>query len=495
MMKKTIHILGALTIAAALTAGFTACTNDDNITVPQPAAVQTYTVSIPAAMPSDGETRAVSFDNSGAVPSCNNTFADTDMIYMFNVTTGKMLSGYLVPDNISGNGKTCDLTGTLTGTINNGDELKLFYNMNCYYDPAAPDYDPADQENNHFNYSEHDGTAENVVDGAIATGLHFVNMSGGVLTTDVKASFQVLQSIFRFQFQDESSNPITVKGLRIYSKNYALPAEYLPLMDDPYGPADIFLLPASPTSGYLYMALCIDESNSDGDVLTFAVVGDDDKVYQGTKAAPGGGFKNGKYYYNNAPITLTYQYTLTPPTIGWTKVYAHDKSFDIDAYRYDVWGTDVSEDDIDFTLSGTSKGCYFSLNNGGSVTLNGITAQYDLYHFIEAPGLTLTVSGTNRITCLNWPECINAYNTTMKLRGDGTLTVTANTPDCCGLYCWTNYDSSNNDWETTTQVDVSAQLADTGYKVTRSARVNGPDSDGDGYPDYYTWTYTVATAD
>ena len=107
-----MNILGALTIAAALTAGFTACSNDD-ITIELPA-VQTYTVSIPASF-GEGQTRAVSFDGT----TTNSTFVSTEEIYVYNVTKDVVLSGHLQPTEISDNGKSCKLTGSLSGSVSN----------------------------------------------------------------------------------------------------------------------------------------------------------------------------------------------------------------------------------------------------------------------------------------------------------------------------------------------------------------------------------------
>ena len=101
----------------------------------------------------------------------------------------------------------------------------------------------------------------------------------------------------------------------------------------------------------------------------------------------------------------------------------------------------------------------------------------DLYDKCESivDGVYNNTYGTN---------CIGAN--TLKLSGNGTLTVTAKSTDDCGIRGTTNYskDKSNNDKATTTAIDVSAQLAADGYKVTRSARSDN--SDGT-----FTWTYTV----
>ncbi len=49
-------------------------------------------------------------------------------------------------------------------------------------------------------------------------------------------------------------------------------------------------------SGNIYLAVPFNESVSSGDVLTIRATTNAGIVYQATKAAPSGGFKNGRYY-------------------------------------------------------------------------------------------------------------------------------------------------------------------------------------------------------
>lgn len=147
-MKTTIKntlALALLTGALAMS-GLTACSSsedsvaEDPTPVVNPAQPQTYRVSIPATMgdgtraatgevtetgegsETGGTTRAVSFSGT------TSTFTTSECVYVYNVTTGKALSGYLQPTNLSADNKSCDLTGELTGTLNEGDNIKLLYN-------------------------------------------------------------------------------------------------------------------------------------------------------------------------------------------------------------------------------------------------------------------------------------------------------------------------------------------------------------------------------
>ena len=467
-MKQTLHALGALTIAAALTMLSTACTNDDSLLAdePQASAVKTYTVSIPATMAGD-ETRAVTFDNSGETPTVTRGFLATEKIHVYNVTKGGALNGYLQPTNISTDGKSCTLTGTLTGSyaIEANDELKLLYNLSHGSDT-------------YFYYISQNGSQESLLDGAVAT-VTVSSYTGGVLTTTANASFLPVQSMFRFKFVDENNNAITVKKLKVESAGYNIAATYWPIRND-NGANSIVVTPSSPTSDYLYMAMHIREDETPTD-LTFTVFDNNDKEYVGTRTAPTGGFKNGKYYYNTAPIQLTKQDTRIAPTVTWTSV-KNGAAVSPDEYNcYSVLGplkegSSIECNPAEITISGTSNGYRFRMEPGGTVHLNNLTATYDEsgYQFISSNGdLNLDINGTNSIA-VRHSQCIFVGGT-LKLSGNGTLTTTTTSSGRYGIYGSANYNDNNSDFTV---------LAADGYTVTRSNRQNN----GNGT---YTLIYTV----
>lgn len=478
-MNKTMKTLAAL---AALTA-LVACTGDNDFTEPV-ADVKTYQVSIPASLGGDAQTRAVTFDGTAS----SSTFASTEKVYVYNATSGKVMlnddgtaAGCLTPTNISADGKSCDLTGTLTGTIDATDQLLLMYNLNDVYD--GNDNDKLRQYSD-FRYTGQDGTATGVTDGATATMTGW-SIDGGVLTTTGTAQFQNVQSMFRFSFKDnDTGDDLSVKQVQITSQNNALVRYYYPMKDEAsrYSKYGVGMYNDQAVSGYIYMALCIDEAASAADVLTFEVKDAGGNKYEGTKAAPAAGFRNGKYYYSSAPIALTLKERRTLPTITWTTPASAPETIGEEMIE-------VEDNDADFTLSGTSEGVCFYLYNNGTVRLNGLTASYgaDNFEFIEGNyNITLDISGANSIATRNYALCILACGN-LKLQGYGTLTVTANDASHCGLRGSANYAPATNANATTTELDVSTQLAATGYKVVRSARTDNADGT-------YTWTYTVYPA-
>jgi len=120
-MKKTfknIRTLAALLIASA---AFSACSNEDSAIIgEQPAseqqAPQVYTLTIDASMDGGAQTRALEFEGTKLVAK----WANDETV---DVRFGATLLGTLTVSNVSADGKTCTLSGTLTGTINKYDVL------------------------------------------------------------------------------------------------------------------------------------------------------------------------------------------------------------------------------------------------------------------------------------------------------------------------------------------------------------------------------------
>ena len=467
MIKKSIICKGL----AALVAGSLFAISCQKVEESIQNVPQVYQVSISASF-ADDATKAVTFDNDATPkPTATGRLETTENIYVYNETTKEMLDGALHPTDISADGKSCNLTGTLTGTVTPGNKLTLTYNMNVF--------DANDLGYCYFSYDGQSGTEAGVIDGGLATSLTAtVSIDGEcVLTTEEKASFEMQQAIFRLKFTD-GTNPITVQSLLIESTGWDITAFYWPFRAESsrYGSHQITVSPTTPTSGYLYVAVCIRESET-ASALNFTVTDNEGYQYKGTKAAPTGGFKNGKYYYSSAATTLT-KLNLEKPTITWTSVYA---AVEPNVYNYyDVYGpwNGSGYDPSEITISGTSAGYYFYMNWGATIHLNGLTATYDGNNsfIISDSDLNLDISGENSITCENDDQAISASGT-LKLSGNGMLTVTANYATRYGLYATSNYNDDNNS-------DASVLAAD-GYTVSRSDVTNN----GDGT---YTWTYTVA---
>ena len=480
MQKNFLKTLPLAFLATSMVvSGLTACSSSDDSIAEEPTPVvnptqtNVHQVRIHATMGGEAQTRAVNFDGT----TSSSIFKIDEGVFVYNVTKNAMLSGVLTPTNISDDGKSCDLTGELTGTIEANDELRLFYNFmsNIFSSNANQNY-------NALDYEKQTGAATTVLDGAEAT-VTVSDFANGTLSTVATASFQNVQSMFRqsLTFKDASGETVTptITSLKVKSKNNKLVWVYAPLYEvqtNTYNSLSI-TNPVIDANGDIYLSLRF--VGSDGtDALTFTAQDSEGNIYECTKNAPSGGFQNGKYYHGS--ITMTYARKVDMPEVSGTNVQP-------DSYnRYFI------SDPVNITISGTSIGYYFYCA-GGTIILDNITATYNNKGtFVSSSkDLTVNVTGENNITC-NYSNCIYV-DSNLKLTGNGTLTVTATSMTRCGLW-GKNYSDSgrypNNQNGKTDELDVTSQLALDPAKTTviRSARTDN--SDGT-----YTWTYTVTTAE
>ena len=493
-MKKFFFTIAAFALSLA------ACNKVEEEKIDPSHAAKEYHFCIPASM--ETQTRAVDFsgtDPETGAPTAVATFAAGDSVFVFNETKeviacnaeGKPIALGLTESDITNGGKNCTLAGDLTFykyegdswtavTIDEGDSYVLLYNLDGIY-PDDPLYCD-------FWYTEQDGTAAGVADHAVAN----VTMTddGGVLKPTSTAVFTNVQSMFRFQFVDGNGTAISVKNLIISSKNWAVVSYFFPLLTDPtykFRRDDIPVSLVASTADYIYVALCYNEILAAGDELEFKAITADGKVYTGAKAVPDGGFVSGNYYYNSAPITLTRDASqdFIMPDIVWTNP---DTPIGLDFKGQ----CRVYDENIDLTMSGTSRNCWFCSEHSGTIRLNGLNATGADRFFTcsenyaandNCPPFTVELLNGSVNTIKNTYDCIFAK--ILKLSGNGTLTVTAKEADRCGIYGSTNYEYYSNLHDTTGELDVSAQLAAEGYTVIRSARTDNADGT-------YTWTYTVA---
>ena len=408
---------------------------------------QVYHVCIPASMETD--TKAVSFDGT----TSSSTFSTSERVYVYNKSTTSMLSGYLSPSNLSNGGKNCDLTGVLNG-ISVNDELLLLYNSDSY---------------GSFYYGSQNGLASGVKDGAKAD----VTVSSTDPVGTTHAHFTNSQSMFRFKFAN-GETPINVSYLILFTANNHICQSY----DAPNSCSlgKLYIRPSDPSSEYLYLGISFYNGQTYNDKMIF-IAYSNTNLYRTTKAEPAGGFRHGKYYYNTSPIQMTNAGALQTPNITWTT-----PSTPVSLSTN--YGYVIDSNNAEISLSGTDVGYYYHFNKDATVHLSGLTAtRFEKATITSAKNLTLDISGTNSFSCIDEDYCVRSYQT-MKLQGNGTLTVRSRKASYCGIYGNNNYTASSNSNSTTTELDVSTQLAADGYTVTRSARTDN----GDGT---YTWTYTV----
>ena len=246
----------------------------------------------------------------------------------------------------------------------------------------------------------------------------------------------------------------------------------------------------------IHFALMFNDENKN-DALIQTAYDNAHNAYVATKTAPAGGFLNGKYYHGNA--MLAWHHSTLPSVTGNNAPYT--------TYAPDGSGKyEIDDNPGDITVSGYSEeDNWIALCQDTNVTLDNITASFytrDAFIYGSSisgsTNLNLILSGTNSIDSHSMYLGIKCLSDVLLscAGASATLTLRCGYERYCGIQAH-NYDYTNstdpyyNYYNDTSERDVSSLLAAPGFTVTRSARVDGPDLDFDGYPDYYTWTYTV----
>lgn len=199
-MMTNIRTLAALLMAGA---AFTACSSDDNITGEQPGvpSQQTYTMTIEASKGGDAAdspiTRALSLEGK----TLNATWTEGEKVTVYNVTKSAALDGYLEAQSA---GASTTLKGSLTGTVEAGDALRL-----SFLNPV---------------YSGQNGTLAYIAancDYAEAT-VTVASVDGDNITTAAAAAFANQQTIVKFRLKDTDGNNLNASSLTIAAASNGL---------------------------------------------------------------------------------------------------------------------------------------------------------------------------------------------------------------------------------------------------------------------------------
>lgn len=287
MKRNFVYTLAALLLSGV---AFTACSSEDEVVNVAAEKVQTIRVSIPATKGIDADTRALVLDGK----TLNSTWTKGDKVYVYKKGTTNMDDNTLEAD---ASGTTANLTGTLAGEYNEGDELLLVYGYKKAWATA-----PSVLQS--FSYeSTQKGTFDDLQNFDYATATVKVTaVKDGQITTTT-ASFKPSQSIYKLNFTNDSSSPINVKYLTITSSGEKLISRNVPFASstDAETKGYSVTLTLEEPSDEVWVALRMDESITE-DVITFKVEDPDGNIYEGTKTATAD-VVNGKYYA--ATVTLT----------------------------------------------------------------------------------------------------------------------------------------------------------------------------------------------
>ena len=198
-MKKTFANIRTLAAVLMASAALVACNKEHNATAEQ--TPQVYTLTIKAGMNDGTQTKALELEGTKLVAS----WTDGDELGVINLTKSyTTLGGTLTASNASGS--TATFSGTLSGTIDVGDQLILSY-----------------QEYNYFGseFKSQDGTLKGTngaekYDAANATvTVASVDGSGNITISESAASFTTYTAMLKLTLQDGSSNPLNPTSLTI----------------------------------------------------------------------------------------------------------------------------------------------------------------------------------------------------------------------------------------------------------------------------------------
>ena len=188
-MKKTFANIRTLAAVLMTSAALVACNKEYNATAEQ--TPQVYTLTIDASMDGGAQTRALEFEGTKLVAK----WANDETV---DVRFGPTLLGTLTVSNVSADGKSCTLSGTLTGTIDKGNVLRFHYN---YTSPV--------------NESQ-TGTLSSTAGSDYAMAAVTVkSVAGGNITLESEPRFQTQVAVLKITMQDALANKLNATSLKI----------------------------------------------------------------------------------------------------------------------------------------------------------------------------------------------------------------------------------------------------------------------------------------
>jgi len=190
---KNISTQAALLIALA---AFSACSREDSEIISELPTIeqtpQVYNLTIDASMGNDAQKRALELDGTKLVAK----WANDETV---DVRSGSTLLGTLTVSNVSADGKTCTLSGTLTGTIGKGDKLYFYYNYSGTL----------------VNESQTGTLASTAGSDYAMTPVTVKSVDGGNITLESEPSFQTQVAVLKITMQDALANKLNATSLKI----------------------------------------------------------------------------------------------------------------------------------------------------------------------------------------------------------------------------------------------------------------------------------------
>ena len=341
-MKKCYYSIFLATVAALLTL-VSGCIENDQ---PEQEAVPgQYYLSVNAVK--DVSTKALAISGSSIAA----TWGTGETVSVYNQTKNKALEGTLTP---SGTGtKSTQLVGTLTGTIENGDNLVLSFRS--------------------ASYGTQDGTlayiAENCDYATASISVTGVDGSNNVTTGD--AAFENQQAIVKFTLMDDCAHTINATSLTVTHGTSTLTLSSIPATTYETNGA-----------GVLYVAI----PGFDSETVAFSAE-KDGKTYTFEKT--GVTFTNSNYY----PINVNLFNELTTPL---TFEAINDNTTISFATSYSPSGRSIQYRINQGTWTDYASSNKPTINKGDKIQFRGSNASYadnDESHYLFNPSDSCYVYG------------------------------------------------------------------------------------------------------
>ena len=504
--------MGWLVMAAALTIGTTACSSDDmlaenNEPAVMPQAQQKVHITVGAGVDISGKTRS-KVDYNSETKERTLEFTEGDKLYVRAVIErthddnlwggsdydSKFMAGFLTidPATISADGKSAQFTGDLDiyeGTVVpvygekwddelndwvTDDETIEYYDL--VYSPGThtfETFDPLDECEYADAYLAHAGSeAEYMVDDddkSFEYDYFVASSVNELMTSSLRVGGDYYDRSFHLRANSWFSAILNcaISGLTP-GASYTVRLDYGYTEDyDDY--KDYNGKVAADGEGKATFAITVPEDDYYFQ-LVLTSIADRKVITLGQKELE-------RKVYNVTATAEDYVFPAGEPIVSGTMAWLQNGE------RYTI-----EEDPADVTISGSFEGYYFDIQYGGTVKLNNVTASYDdyaiIYSYSDERDLTVVLTGDNSLsTKENYYVLGSEKDIKLMCTGSSaTLTVTAQGKDICGIHCH-NFPGDGD------EPDPSLLAAD-GYTVKLTSTVP-VDSDDDGEPDYYTWTYTV----
>ena len=429
--KLSIHVIAALLLMGAVS---TSCSDDNWLQDNNALSVsKTYTLTVQANKGIES-TRALSLGAS----TINATWTEGEEVTVYNVSRSTALAGSLVAKS---SGASTTLKGQLTGTIANGDVLKLKF--------LSPTYGTQDG-----TLTGSDTSIDKVCDYAEAT-VTVSSVTDGYVMTTGSASFTNQQTIVKFTLLDKGDSDATINPSSL-------------TVGDGENSVSLFNIPnatyATNGNGVLYVAFPAAGAAKN---ITLNVIGGSKHYFYEESDVT---FNNGKYYDITVKLAskgaLPGKFTINAGgeqvnfSQGNLQYQASTGTWRFAVHQYDYMGYDNANISgsysgwIDLfgwgtgnnpTNSSTNNGTYSSFTDWGvnAISNGGNTA--DMWRTLSNDEWGYLINDRTNAANLRTLAIVNGVNGVIIMpdgwSGDLTITSTIYETNILTLSQWKNYES------------------------------------------------------